>query len=132
MRKFLSTKKIVTLAMLTAMSLVMFMVESLFPPMFIPGAKMGLSNIFSLLTLVLYGPIEAVIVVVIRTILGSVFTGNISTLLYSLSAGLVSIAVSSLLLILVYPKISIISISVVSAVMHNLTQNVVFCVVSGT
>ena len=130
--KFFSARRIATLGVLTAMGLIMFMVESLFPPLFLPGAKMGLSNIFSLLTLMVLGPSEALILVVVRTTLGSVFTGNISTLMYSLTAGLVSVVVSIILVEFVYPKVSIVAISVVAAVMHNLTQNVVFCLVSNT
>lgn len=130
--KYFSAKRVATLAVLTAMGLIMFMVESLFPPLFLPGAKMGLSNIFSMLTLFLLGPTEAFVLVVVRTVLGSMFTGNMSTLLYSLTAGIVSVAVSSVLVQFVYPKISIVAISVVSAIMHNVTQNVVFCLVSNT
>ena len=130
--KYFSARRVATLAVLTAMGLIMFMVESLFPPLFLPGAKMGLSNIFSLLTLFVLGPIEAIILVVIRTTLGSIFTGNISTLMYSMTAGLVSVIVSIILVEFVYPKVSIVAISVVAAVMHNLTQNIVFCLVSNT
>ena len=129
---FFSAKRVATLAVLTAMSLIMFMIESLFPPLFLPGAKMGLSNIFSLLALFVLGPTEAIILVVIRTTLGSVFTGNISTLMYSLSAGLVSVIVSTILVEFAYPKVSIVAISVVAAVIHNLTQNIVYCLVSNT
>ena len=130
--KYFSARRVATLAVLTAMGLIMFMVESLFPPLFLPGAKMGLSNIFSLLTLFVLGPTEAIILVIIRTTLGSIFTGNISTLMYSMTAGLVSVVVSVILVEFVYPRVSIIAISVVAAVMHNLTQNVVFCLVSNT
>lgn len=130
--KYFSAKRIATLAVLTAMGLIMFMVESLFPPLILPGAKMGLSNIFSLLTVFLLGPSEAFVLVAIRTVLGSMFTGNMSTLMYSLTAGIVSVMVSSVLVQLVYPKVSIVAISIVSAVMHNLTQNAVFCLVSNT
>ncbi len=130
--KFFSARRIATLSVLTAMGLIMFMVESLFPPLFLPGAKMGLSNIFSLLALFVLGPTEAFILVIVRTALGSLFTGNVSTLMYSMTAGLVSVAVSSLLVEFVYPRISIVSISVVAAVMHNAAQNTVFCLVSNT
>ena len=129
---YFSARRVATLAVLTAMGLIMFMVESLFPPLFLPGAKMGLSNIFSLLTVYVLGPTEAIILVVIRTTLGSIFTGNISTLMYSMTAGLVSVVVSIILVEFVYPKVSIVAISVVAAVMHNLTQNIVFCLVSNT
>ena len=130
--KYFTARRVVTLAVLTAMGLIMFMIESLFPPLILPGAKMGLSNIFSLLTVFVLGPTEAIILVVVRTTLGSIFTGNISTLMYSMTAGLVSVVVSIVLVEFVYPKVSIVAISVVAAVMHNLTQNVVFCFVSNT
>ena len=130
--KYFSAKRIATLAVLTAMGLIMFMVESLFPPLFLPGAKMGLSNIFSLLTLFLFGPTEAFILVIVRTVLGSLIVGNMSTLMYSLTAGVVSVIISAALVQLAYPKVSIVAVSVVSAIMHNLTQNVVFCLVSRT
>ena len=130
--KYFSAKRLATLAVLSAMGLIMFMVESLFPPLILPGAKMGLSNIFSMLAVFLLGPTDAVVLVVVRTVLGSMFTGNMSTLMYSLTAGLVSVIVSSILTQFVYPRVSIVSISVVSAVLHNLTQNIVFCLVSNT
>ena len=114
------------------MALIMFMVESLFPPLFVPGAKMGLSNIFSLLAVYLLGPVDALVLVVVRTTLGSMFTGNMSTLLYSMTAGIVSVLVSSLLVEFAYPRVSTVAISVVSAVLHNLTQNLVFCLISDT
>lgn len=126
-----SAQRITTLAMLTAMGLIMFILEGLMPPIGLPGAKMGLSNIFSLLTLILLGPVDAIILVVIRTVLGSLF-GNVATLIYSLTAGLVSILVSILLVYVVFPRISLLSVSVAAAVMHNITQNVVFCLQSGT
>lgn len=127
-----SAKRLATLSVLCAMALITFMIESLFPPLFLPGAKMGLSNVFSLLAVFLLGPVDAVVLVIVRTTLGSVFTGNLSTMLYSTSAGLVSVAVSALLVQFVYPKISVVSVSVVSAVVHNVAQNVVFCLVSNT
>lgn len=130
--KYFSAKRLATLGVLCAMGLLTFMIESLFPPLFLPGAKMGLSNIFSLLTVFLLGPVDAFVLVAVRTVLGSMFTGNMSTLMYSLTAGMVSVLVSSLLVEFVYPKVSIVAVSVVSAVMHNLTQNIVFCLVSNT
>lgn len=130
--KYFNAKRIATLSVLCAMGLIMFMVESLFPPLFLPGAKMGLSNIFSLLTLYLLGPVDALIVVVVRTVLGSMFGGGMSTLMYSLTAGIVSVVISAFLVEFAYPHVSIIAISVVSAICHNITQNVVFCLISNT
>ena len=129
---YFTARRIATLSVLTAMGLITFMIESLFPPLFLPGAKMGLSNVFSLLALFVLGPTEAFILVIVRTTLGSMFTGNMSTLMYSMTAGVVSVAVSAILVEFVYPRVSIVAISVVAAVLHNLTQNLVFCLVSST
>ena len=129
---YFTARRITTLAVLTALGLITFMIESLFPPLFLPGAKMGISNVFSLLTLFVLGPTEAFILVIVRTTLGSMFTGNMSTLLYSMTAGIVSVVVSSVLVEFLYPKVSIVAISVVSAVLHNMTQNLVFCLISDT
>ena len=127
-----AAKKIATLAIFTALSLIMFIIENQFPPLFFPGAKMGLANIFSFAALIMYSPIEAFIIVAIRTGLGAVYAGNVSALLYSFTGGIVSMAVSSLLMYTVYPKISVMSVSVLAAVAHNITQNIVFVIISGT
>jgi heptaprenyl diphosphate synthase len=125
-------KKIAILALFTALSLIMFLIENLFPPLLIPGAKMGLSNIFSFAALIMYSPWEAFLIVGVRTILGATFAGNLSSLLYSFTGGMVAMAISSLLLYTVYPKVSIISISIAAAVAHNMTQNIVFVLLNNS
>ena len=127
-----TAKKIAVLALLTGLGLIVFIIESLFPPMLIPGAKPGLANIFSLTALIMYSPVEAFIVVMARTLLGAMYAGNFSAILYSFTGGMVSMAVSSLLLYLAYPKISLMSVSVAAAVAHNTTQNLVYVLLSGT
>ena len=127
-----AAKKIAVLAIFTALSLIAFIIENQFPPMFIPGAKMGLANIFSFAALIMYSPVEAFIIVAIRTGLGAVYAGNVSALLYSFTGGVVSMTVSSVLMYTVYPRISVMSVSVLAAVAHNITQNIVFVIISGT
>lgn len=128
----MKVNKLTALAVTTALALIAFMIESLFPPLFLPGAKMGISNIFTLLALILFGFTNALFVLAVRTVLGSIFVGNISSLMYSLSAGFTSVVVSAVLMRLAFPKVSIISISIVSAVLHNIVQNLIFCLVSNT
>lgn len=127
-----AAKKIAVLSLLTGLSLITFILEGLLPPLFFPGAKLGLSNVFSLAALILFSPAEAFLVVAARTLLGAMFAGNLSALLYSFTGGVVSMAVSSLLLYLVYPKISVMSVSVAAAITHNITQCLVFVALSGT
>lgn len=128
----ITAKKIAVLAVFTALSLIMFLIENLFPPLFIPGAKMGLSNIFSFAALILYGPVEAFAVIVVRTLLGAIFAGNFSSLIYSFTGGVAAMALSSLLVYTVYPKISLTSISIAAAVLHNLTQNLTYVFITQT
>ncbi len=127
-----AAKKIAVLAIFTALSLIAFIIENQFPPLFIPGAKMGLANVFSFAALIMYSPAEAFIIVAIRTGLGAIYAGNVSALLYSFTGGVVSMAVSSVLMYTAYPHISVMSVSVLAAVAHNVTQNVVFVFISGT
>ena len=128
-----AAKKIATLAIFTALSLIAFIIENQFPPLAgIPGARMGLANIFSFAALIMYSPWEAFVVVAIRTGLGAVYSGNLSAVLYSFTGGVVSMAVSSILIYVVYPRISVLSVSIAAAVFHNITQNLVFVLISGT
>ena len=124
-------KKTALLGILAGLGLIAFMLESLIPVPFLPGAKLGFANIFSLLALLLYGLPEALIVVTVRTVLGSLFAGNVSMLLYSLTAGLVSTCVSRLLLCAL-PRVSFLCVSVAGAIVHNLVQLFVYCALTGT
>jgi heptaprenyl diphosphate synthase len=132
MKKKLSAKRVALLGVLTSLSLLMFMVESLLPPLMLPGAKLGLSNIFTLLSLLLLGPLDAIILVIARTVLGSLITGSLSSLMFSLTAGLVSVIITILMYLYAFPKVSIIAISILSAVVHNIVQTAVFCLITGT
>lgn len=127
----LTPKRVAFLGILVGCALLTFMLESLLPPLFVPGAKLGLSNIFTLLVIILLTPMEATLLVVVRTTLGCLILGNPFAIIYSLSAGLISLIIS-IILIRFLPKISIISISVVGAVAHNLVQNVIFCLLNQT
>ena len=128
-----TAKKIAATALLAALSLVMFIVENQFPPLLnMPGAKMGLANIFSLAALILYGPVEAFAVVAVRTVLGSLFAGNVSMLLYSLTGGIAAMAVSAVLVYIVYPRVSLMAVSIAAAVVHNIVQNLVYVAITAT
>lgn len=73
----MKTKKIVTLGMFTAVALTIFVVESYFPPLVpVPGIKMGLANVVTLLLLFLYNERESFTVLFLRIVLGSMFTGQ--------------------------------------------------------
>lgn len=130
-RKF-TAKKIAVLAIFITLSLITFIIENQFPPLFVPGARMGLANIFSFTALIMFSPVEAFIVVAVRTGLGAIYAGNVSALLYSFTGGVVSMAISSVLMYTVYPRVSVMAVSVLGAVAHNVTQNIVFVLLTDT
>lgn len=124
-------KKIARLALLAGLALLSFLIEGLFPPVLIPGAKLGIGNAFSLFALLLYGLPEALAVVAIKTVLGSIFAGNLSLLLYSFTAGVLSVCAARIFLC-AFPYISVVAVSVLSAAVHNTVQCAVYALLSGT
>ena len=127
-----TAKKIAVLAIFITLSLITFIIENQFPPLFVPGARMGLANIFSFTALIMFSPVEAFIVVAVRTGLGAIYAGNVSALLYSFTGGVVSMAISSVLMYTVYPRVSVMAVSVLGAVAHTVTQNIVFVLLTDT
>ena len=89
---------LLTLALLTAIALTIFMLEAQIPaPVPIPGVKLGLANIVTVFTVFLLGPGEGCLVLAARIFLGAVFAGNFSTILYSAAGGGLAILVTILL-----------------------------------
>lgn len=120
------TKKITHLAVLLTFALVIHTVEATLPvAMVIPGAKLGLSNVITLLTFVIYGFPAAIFIAVMRSILGSIIIGNFLGLGFWLSfAGAM---VSTLIMaggIVLWRRgiISLIAVSILGAVAHNTAQ----------
>ncbi|MBR2498563.1 MAG: Gx transporter family protein [Clostridia bacterium] len=123
-----NTKKLTLSALLSALALITFMIENLFPPLFFPGARMGLSNVFILLCVVLLGNKYGFAVLIVKVTLGSLYSGNISALMYSLPSGLIALIIQ-VLLIKYTSRLSIIAISVTGSVANAVCQNAVFCFV---
>ncbi|MBQ7955450.1 MAG: Gx transporter family protein [Lachnospiraceae bacterium] len=85
----MKTKKIVSLALFTALALILSLIESAFPPLApIPGIKLGLANIITLIILLNYTPADAFLALLVRIILTSFFAGQAMYLLYSMAGGL--------------------------------------------
>lgn len=115
-------KKLTLLAVLTAVSLGMFLIESLIPlPIAVPGIKLGLCNIVTTCLLFLFGRKEAFAVLLLRVFLGAVLTGQLGGLPYSLCGGLLSLFVLCLLRRLLSDKQLWIA-GILGGALHNLGQ----------
>jgi len=124
------TKKLTTISLIISIAVVLHYFES-FIPVPAPGAKLGLANIMLILTLFMYGPIEAFFVLIVRSTLGMLLLGNPMSILYSIGGGFMSLV--AMILCKKYKKwFSIVGISTIGAAFHNIGQLLVASLVFGT
>lgn len=117
----LNTKKMIFLSLMVGIALIIYIIEAQIPVLF-PGIKLGLANVISLVTLIMLGGKEALLVMFLRTLLGSMFAGSMSSFMFSVAGGLLS----NLVMIILYYKfnehLSLSAISVSGAIFHNIGQ----------
>lgn len=117
------TTKMIFISLIVAQALVLHVIEGMIPvPIGIPGAKLGLANIFTIISLYILGFKSTVVVVVMRVALATMFGGTLSSFLFSLSGGLLSLFSMTLIKNLLKDKVSIIGVSGAGAVSHNIGQ----------
>lgn len=125
-------KKLTRDAFLTAIALTIFMVEAQIPALVpIPGVKLGLANIVTVFALFAYGPKDALLILLIRVFLGSVFSGQMTTFFFSLSGGLLCFAVTRLMKKVLSER-QIWVAAVIGAVFHNIGQIIVAILITST
>jgi heptaprenyl diphosphate synthase len=117
---------VVRLSILVACAAVLQVVESVFPHP-LPGVRLGLANVVTVIALVYLGPAVAIQLAVLRTLVSSMVLGTFltPTFILSFSGGVVS----ALVMVLLYShsgrghfSFGLIGISVGGAVSHILTQ----------
>jgi len=126
--------KIVTLSILTAMSLILFVVEMQIPPLTpVPGIKLGLCNIITLFILHKreYKAFDAVLVVIARVLLAGLITGSATSLIFSFCGGIAAVLAMIGLRRLFGGRLVPV-VSVAGAVTHNVTQVIVAMLVYGS
>ncbi|MCW3491356.1 Gx transporter family protein [Dethiobacter alkaliphilus] len=122
----MQTRKLTHIAILITFALVIHTVEAMVPvPMIVPGAKLGLANVITLLAFVIYGFKSAMFIAVIRAILGSIFIGNFLGFGFFLSFGgavLSTLAMALGISLWRRGAVSLIAVSIMGAVAHNTAQ----------
>ena len=138
----MTAKKIATMAVLTAVALIIFIVEAQINlPIVIPGVKLGLANAVTLFAL-FYGrvkermvdsltTIDALMILLCRILLGAIFTGRPIAFIYSLVGGLLAFVAQVLVRKIVTHK-QIWVCGAVGAVTHNIGQIAAAAFVTGT
>ncbi|MBQ7266265.1 MAG: Gx transporter family protein [Firmicutes bacterium] len=130
----MNAKKITYNALYLAIALAIFTIEAQLPPIVpIPGIKPGLSNIVILVCMIRQGRPSAFSVLLLRIILSSFFGGQFVSFAYSLSGGMLSFCLMSVLTTLFNKNTEKIwIISVFGAIAHNFGQVVCACIIMET
>lgn len=114
--------RLTLLSICLALSLMLFFIELRLPLVAeVPGFKLGLANIVTVAALRLFRAREALLLLVLRIVLGSVFAGSLPALSFSLAGGLLALSVGVLLLRAV-PRVPLALLGVAGALSHNVGQ----------
>ena len=127
----MNLRRITRIALLTALSLILFVLEGFLPlPLPVPGAKLGLAAIVTLIALHLLPARDAALMLTLRILLASALGGGLAPMLYSLAGGTASFAAMALLK--KHTQLSIVGISAAGGFLHNMAQLLVAAAVMQT
>lgn len=116
-------RKYIYLAVLVATALALSIIEMSIPlPFIAPGAKLGLSNMVILVTLVLFGFKDGFLVAIIKSVVLMLATGSVSSMLYSLAGSVLSVIVMYIAYKYMNRYLSLIGVSILGAAAHNFAQ----------
>ena len=118
------------LGLMVALAFTLSYLESLLPiNLGIPGVKLGLANLVVVIVLYTLKPGEAFAIAMVRILLAAATFGNPYSLAYSLCGGLLSFTV---MLLMKKTNLSVIGVSILGGVSHNLGQILIAAVLMGT
>ena len=120
----ISAKTVALMAMMIALAMIFSYVETMIPINFgIPGVKLGLANLVIVAAIYLFGGKQAFLISIVRIFLSGFMFGNLASIMYSLAGGLLSLA--AMLLLKKTDKLSILAVSVMGGICHNIGQLIV-------
>ncbi len=128
MKRRYKSKKLIIMSMFVAIGIVLQYIESkvLISP--VPGGKLGLCNIVSVINIFMFGGKNAIMISLIRAFIGTFLTGGAMALPYSMAGAFFSTAVMAVIKKYLYPNVSMIGISITGAAVHNVMQTCVAAV----
>lgn len=115
--------KLIFLSVLVSVGLALSLLESAIPlPIAFPGAKLGLSNMVVLVTLIVFGFKDGLTVAMLKSIVLMLATGSVSSFIYSFSGAVLS-CIAMYIGYRYFSKVfSLIGVSILGAVAHNFAQ----------
>ena len=116
----MKASKVAQYGLLIALALALSWLESLLPPLGVPGVKLGLPNLVVVFALYRLGAWDAWRLSVVRVLLASALFGSGVSLAYSMAGAVLSLAVMGLLK--KTGKFSPVGVSVAGGAAHNAGQ----------
>ena len=115
----------------TALALMFSYIETMIPIQFgVPGIKLGFANIMIVIMLYKSSAKEALLLSIVRIMLSGFLFSNLSSILYSIAGGVLSLGIMTLLK--KQGGFSVIGVSVAGGVSHNVGQLIVAMLVVET
>lgn len=117
------TQRLARAALLTALALGLSWMERFIPLQLLvplPGIKLGLANLVTLFALYFLGGRMALAILCVRCLLGSLFGGGVTAFCFSITGGLLALAVMVLARRL--PLLSVYGVSILGAAAHHVGQ----------
>ncbi|MGT2865626.1 Gx transporter family protein [Streptococcus fryi] len=123
-----SHHKMVFIAMLASQAVVLSLIERLIPTpfAFAPGAKLGLGNLITLIAIFTLPSRDSLKIVLVRLIIATLLSGTFSSFMYSAAGSLLSYLVMLASKKLGPKRVSVLGISTLGGVIHNIGQIIVF------
>ena len=119
----IDTKDITIVAMLSVLAALSGYIESLLLLPIIPGAKLGFANIITIIAIYNLSFKHLITIVIVRTLLTSLLLGTFLSVGYFLSlSGALASALVMVLLHRKFDSVSLIFLSIIGAIIHNLAQ----------
>lgn len=120
----MKTKEITETGIMLAVALVLSYLESLVTASFaVPGVKLGLANVITMLLLYHYGARRVFVFMTVRVCLAGFLFSGVAGIVYSFAGG--SLCIIGMELLRKNPHFSIMGVSMAGAVFHNIGQLVI-------
>ncbi len=118
----MKANRLTELALLTALASIIFIVELHLPNLSpVPGVKLGLANIITVYAVYRFKAYETALIVAARVLIGSMFSGNFSAVIYSFSGAVVCL-IGMIFIRKIIPVKYIWLCSIIGGILHNIGQ----------
>ncbi len=122
--KKITAREISILGIMLAAASIVFLIESLIPPLLpvAPYVKIGLANVFVLLVIIYYGAGKAFVFVLAKNLLTGLISWSGFAIVFNLAGSMCAYLIMAGLYAAVFPKVSLVSVSVAGAILSNIAR----------